>query len=144
MRRVRAFGLVLVTGLGGCATFMRGMEDEVAVMSDPPGAAVETTLGIGCAATPCSLHVARDAVFSVTVSKPGYASETVAVTTRVSSAGAAAATENLTTGGLGLVVDAATGATLEHVPNPVRVTLAATGPAMPAHPDPKPIHRRAA
>ena len=31
--------------------------------------------------------------------------------------------ENVVTGGAGLVVDAATGASLDHVPNPVKVRL---------------------
>ena len=58
------------------------------------------------------------------MSKAGFASQTVAVETRIASEGAADATANIATAGLGLAVDAATGATLEHVPNPVIVTLA--------------------
>lgn len=123
MRWVMVVGCGLMAGLGGCATLTRGMQDEVAVVSDPPGARVVTTLGPGCAETPCSLSVARDAVFSVTVSKDGFASQTVAVTTRLSGTGAAVATENLMTAGLGLAVDAATGGALEHVPDPVSVVL---------------------
>lgn len=113
-------------GLAGCATLTRGMSDQVAVLSDPPGATVTTTLGKGCT-TPCSLDIRRNADFTVTVSKPGYEGRTVAVTTRLSGSGAAAATENVTTAGLGLVVDAATGATLEHVPGAVSVTLKPVG-----------------
>ena len=109
--------------LGGCATLTRGLDDEVAVVSDPPGAAVTSTAGASCAATPCSLRVGRGATFSVTVSKPGYASQVVAVATRISSDGAAVATENVATAGLGLAVDAATGGALEHVPGAVDVTL---------------------
>lgn len=116
--------LALAAGFGGCATLTRGLDDEVAVVSEPPGAAVSSTLGAGCAATPCTLHVRRDAAFSVTVSKAGFAPRTVAVSTRISSAGAALATENVATAGLGLAVDAATGGALEHTPNPVQVTLA--------------------
>ena len=118
----------LVVGLGGCATLSRGLDDEVAVISEPPGAAVTSSAGAGCAATPCSLTVRRDAVFTVTVSKPGYASRTVEVATRISGTGAALATENVATAGLGLAVDAATGGALEHVPNPVDVALTALTP----------------
>lgn len=128
MRLVAAGILSMTTMLGGCATLTRGLDDEVAVISDPSGATVTTTLGVGCAATPCTLTVARDAVFTVTVAKAGYANRTVAVTTRVSGVGAALATENVATAGLGLAVDAATGAVLEHVPNPVNVTLASVAP----------------
>ncbi len=129
MRMIAAYcAMVAASGLGGCATLTRGTSDEVAVISDPAGAVVTTTLGTGCAATPCTLEVARDAVFTVTVAKPGYASQSVAVATRLSSIGAATATENLTTAGLGLVVDAATGAALDHLPNPVDVVLASASP----------------
>ncbi len=113
-------------GLAGCATLTRGMSDQVAVLSDPPGATVTTTLGKSCT-TPCSLDVRRDATFTLTMTKPGYEGRTVAVTTRLSGSGAAAATENIATAGLGLAVDAATGATLEHVPGAVSVTLQRTG-----------------
>lgn len=128
----------IAMGLGGCATLSRGLDDEVAVVSDPPGASVTSSAGASCAATPCTLTVSRDAVFTVTVSKAGYASQTVAVATRISGTGAALATENVATGGLGLAVDAATGGALEHVPNPVKVTLAASGA-----PAAKPAHRKA-
>lgn len=131
MRRVTA-GSLLTLSLCGCATLSRGTTDEVAVISEPPGAAVTTTLGVGCAATPCTLEVARDATFTVTVAKPGYAGQSVTVETRLSSTGAALATENVATAGLGLAVDAATGGALEHVPNPVSVTLASVAPAKPA------------
>lgn len=127
MRLVAAGVMVMAAGFGGCATLTRGTGDEVAVISDPPGAVVTTTLGPGCAATPCTLEVKRDAAFDVTVAKPGYASRTVAVGTRISGEGAAAATENVATAGLGLAVDAATGAALEHAPNPVSLTLTRLG-----------------
>ena len=130
MRPVAA-GLVLMMTLGGCATLTRGTSDEIAVISDPAGASVTSTLGTGCAATPCTLNVGRTATFAVTVSKPGYASRTVAVGTRISGAGAALASENVVTAGLGLAVDAATGAVLEHAPNPVDVKLLSLAPARP-------------
>ena len=108
--------------LGGCATLSRGTNDEVSVISDPAGAQVTTSFGSRCT-TPCSLAVARDQVFSLSLEKDGYEGQTVNVVTRLSSAGLAAATENVVTAGLGATVDAATGATLEHVPNPVNVKL---------------------
>ena len=130
MRRIGWIGVIagfeiLGCGLGGCATLSRGLDDEVAVVSEPPGAVVSSSIGAGCAATPCTLTVPRDAIFTVTVAKPGYASQTVDVATRISGTGAALATENVATLGVGLAVDAATGGALEHVPNAVQVTLAA-------------------
>ncbi|MGI3900857.1 MAG: hypothetical protein ACRYGP_30870 [Janthinobacterium lividum] len=136
MREIAAGVVVMASALGGCATLTRGTSDEVAVISEPAGAAVTTSLGTGCVATPCTLVVARDAEFTVTITKTGYASQSVAVATRISSIGVATATENISTAGLGLAVDAATGAVLEHVPNPVSVVLASLSPpaAKPARP----------
>ncbi len=62
-------------------------------------------------------------MFSLWIAKEGYERQQVDVVTRLSGAGLATATENVVTVGLGATVDAATGATLEHVPNPVNVTL---------------------
>jgi hypothetical protein len=134
MRRLAATGLVVAVGLGGCATLTRGTRDEVAVLSEPAGASVTSSVGASCAATPCSLVVARDATFTVTVAKPGFASQTVPVATRIAGEGAAMASENIATAGLGIAVDAATGAALEHVPNPVSVTLVSLAPAAPGAP----------
>ena len=127
MRPVLVGVLALATVLEGCATLTRGTNDRVPVLSDPPGATVSSSLGPTCT-TPCSLDVARDASFSLSITKPGYARRDVAVTTRISGTGAALATENLATAGLGLAVDAATGATLEHVPGAVSVTLTPLAP----------------
>jgi hypothetical protein len=141
MRRIAGSWMMVVgsalAGLGGCATLSRGLDDEVAVLSEPPGAAVTTSIGAACAATPCTLTVGRSAVFTVTVTKPGYAPRSVDVATRISGAGAALATENVATAGLGLAVDAATGGALEHVPNAVDVALTAL-----AAPAPKPSPAR--
>ncbi len=129
MRLVAAGLAVMAVGLSGCATLRRGSTDQLPVISDPPGATVTTSLGLGCT-TPCTLAVNRDAVFTATVSKAGFESRTVAVTTRIAASGAAIATENVATAGFGLAVDAATGAALEHVPDPINVTLRSlAGPA---------------
>ncbi len=118
----------LMLAVGGCATLSRGTTDEVSVISDPDGAQVTTSFGSRCT-TPCALAVSRDQVFSLSVQKAGYEGQKVDVVTRLSGAGLAAATENVVTAGLGATVDAATGATLEHVPNPVNVTLVKRVPA---------------
>jgi len=122
MRAVVGTLVILALGLGGCATLVRGTEDKVYVLSDPPGANVTTSLAKTCV-TPCTLNVGRGDVFTVTLALAGYRSQTVAVETQLSSAGVGAFMENVTTAGLGMIVDAATGATVDHVPNPVKVTL---------------------
>lgn len=62
--------------------------------------------------------------FAVTFRKPGYRTEQVQVGTRVAGSGVAGFAGNLIVGGIvGMGVDAATGSTLEHYPNPVFVTM---------------------
>ena len=74
--------------------------------------------------TPCTLQFNRKDEFTVTISKAGFHSIEIPVTTQVAGAGAAGFAGNLVLGGVvGMAADAATGATLEHVPNPVIANL---------------------
>jgi hypothetical protein len=74
--------------------------------------------------TPCTLNFARKDEFSVVITKAGFHPEQVAVTTRLAGSGALGVAGNIVLGGVvGGVVDVATGAALEHCPNPVVVTL---------------------
>lgn len=74
--------------------------------------------------TPCTLQFGRKDEFTVTISKPGYHIAQVPVKTQVAGAGAAGFVGNAVLGGVvGMGVDVATGATLEHFPNPVVVDL---------------------
>ncbi|GMG85445.1 hypothetical protein LNKW23_46650 [Paralimibaculum aggregatum] len=113
--------------LGGCATITRGASEDVRFVSDPPGAAVTTTTGAGCT-TPCEISIARRETFTATFRMEGR-EERVFVDTVVAGGGAAGVAGNLLFGGLiGIGVDAATGAALDHVPNPVRVAFAGLRP----------------
>jgi hypothetical protein len=128
------FAGAIALALGGCATVTRGTDDQIQVNSDPQGATVQTSLSQQCL-TPCTLKVGRKDEFSVTVSKPGYAPQTVFVGTKVAGAGAAGFAGNVLVGGIvGMGVDAATGATLEHFPNPVTVVLQRAGAPPPQGP----------
>lgn len=110
--------------MAGCATVTRGTTNQVQVQSEPPGAQARTSLNHVCT-TPCSLLVPRRAGFSVVFSKPGYQDQTIDVKTQIAGTGAAGFAGNVLVGGVvGMGVDAYTGATLEHVPNPVRAQLA--------------------
>jgi hypothetical protein len=81
--------------------------------------------------------VQRKDEFSVSFAKPGYQPQTVPVTTRLAGGGAAGFAGNVLVGGIvGMGVDAASGATLEHWPNPVVATL------QPVAPVPQPPGRR--
>jgi hypothetical protein len=129
-----AFACAVALALGGCATVTRGTDDQIQVNSDPQGATVQTSLSQQCM-TPCTLKVGRKDEFSVTVAKPGYAPQTVFVGTKVAGAGAAGFAGNVLVGGvIGMGVDAATGATLEHFPNPVTVILQRSGSPSPQGP----------
>ena len=114
---------VVAAGLGGCASLTRGTSEQVQIVSDPPGAEVRTTSGLVCI-TPCSLPVGRKDEFVATFTKPGYEAVSVPVVTRIGGTGAAGFAGNVVLGGLiGMGVDAATGAALDHCPNPVAVTM---------------------
>jgi hypothetical protein len=115
--------LALAATCGGCASITRGTTDQVQIVTDPPSAEVRTSMGQTCV-TPCTLQFSRKDEFTVTASKPGYHAAEMPVTTRLAGGGAAAFAGNVLIGGaIGMGVDAATGATLEHYPNPVMLTL---------------------
>ena len=126
---------LIIVGLwlfaSGCATVTRGTTEQVQILSEPPGAEARTSMGHVCT-TPCTLQFQRRDEFTVTISKPGYLPQDVAVTTRLAAGGAAGFAGNVILGGVvGMGVDAATGSTLEHVPNPVSVILEPAGGAPP-------------
>ena len=111
--------------LGGCATLDRGSTDTFYVVSEPPGARVTLSTGAACV-TPCGVLVGRRDTFTATIEKAGYQTRAVEVGTRLAAAGVGDIGENIVTGGAGAVVDVATGAALEHVPNPLRISLTPT------------------
>jgi hypothetical protein len=113
--------------LGACATITRGTEEEVAFSSEPSGASVTTTVGMGCPSTPCTLKIPRKDQFQATFALPGYQSESVYVSTRMSGGGTAGLAGNAVFGGIiGVVVDGSNGATMDHSPNPVFANLKPT------------------
>jgi uncharacterized protein YceK len=122
-------------GLGGCASVTRGWSEQMQINSQPEGAEVRTSLSQQCV-TPCTLTVQRKDEFSVSFAKPGYQPQTIQVTTRVANTGAAGFAGNILLGGVvGMGVDAASGATLEHHPNPVLAVLQpVAGPRRPPQP----------
>jgi hypothetical protein len=124
--------------VSGCATVTRGTTNQVTVNSEPRGADATTSTGLHCPATPCTWEISRKTEFAVTFTHPGYKTEQVQVNTRLAGSGAAGFAGNILLGGIvGMGVDAATGSTLEHYPNPVFVTLEPLA-AKPAHRAPRP------
>jgi hypothetical protein len=115
--------VALAAACGGCASVTRGTTDQVQILSEPVGAEVRTSMGHTCV-TPCTLQFNRKDEFTVTASKPGYHTSEMPVSTRVAGAGVAGLAGNVLLGGvIGMAVDASTGATLEHYPNPVMLNL---------------------
>jgi hypothetical protein len=124
MKSTFAVLAALAVSAGGCASVTRGTTEDVTVQSEPSGAVVRTTKEYSCAATPCVMKVKRKDEFTVMLSKQGYKETHIDVVTRMSGAGGAGLAGNILIGGLiGVGVDAATGATLDHYPNPVFVVM---------------------
>lgn len=121
--------LALAVVLGGCATVTRGTTNQIQITSEPSGATVRTSLNHTCT-TPCTLTVERKSEFSVVFTMDGFKEQIIEVKTQVAGAGVAGIAGNVIVGGVvGMGVDAATGSTLEHVPNPVHAVLQKNAPA---------------
>jgi hypothetical protein len=115
--------LALAAACGGCASVTRGTTDQVQILSEPVGADVRTSMGQTCI-TPCTLTFGRKDEFTVTASKPGYHAAEMPVSARAGAAGLVGLAGNVLIGGvIGIAVDAASGATLDHYPNPVMLNL---------------------
>ena len=115
----------------GCASVTRGTTENISISSTPAGATAEITgLDIPTACvTPCVVQAKRNADITVTVNKEGYEPQIIPLTKEIPGTGAAGFAGNVLLGGLvGMGVDAATGAAMDHKPNPVIVTLQPVAP----------------
>ena len=109
--------------LASCATITRGVHEKVKVLSEPTSAYAELSSGER-GLTPATFVKSRKENFNVTVSKPGYITQTVKVRSNFSPTGGGAMAGNLVAGGVvGIGVDAVSGASLSLYPNPVVVHL---------------------
>jgi hypothetical protein len=110
-----------------CATITRGVHEKLSVMSDPPGADVRLSTGEHGVTPAKFVKNRKDQNFTVTVSKPGYASQTVRVESKFSGTGGTAMAGNVLLGGpIGAGVDIASGAYNSLYPNPISVHLVPT------------------
>src|SRR4030095_11488551 len=110
--------LGIAMALNSCATVIRGVHEDLKVVSQPSGAEVILSSGER-GITPATFVKRRRDSFRVTVSKPGYYSQTITVKSKASTTGAAATAGNVATVGVGVAVDAGTGAWNSLYPNPV-------------------------
>lgn len=128
MKHILLFA-ALGAALAGCASVTRGFNDTVEIYYDPPQAKVSTNLGHVCTSSPCSLEVPRKKAFTVSAGLEGYAPQVVQVESKLAPGGVAGMAGNVLVGGvIGVGIDAATGATLEHFPNPVLIEMIPTDP----------------
>ena len=132
----KVLSVLLASGLlAGCASITRGTTDQVQILSEPPGANVQTSLGHACL-TPCTLVIPRKDTFTVSFTKAGYHAVQFEVIKRVPPEGAAGFAGNILVGGVvGMVADAATGAAFDHCPKPVSVRLTPTREPAPPPPE---------
>jgi PEGA domain len=115
--------MALTILLSSCATVIRGVHEDLKVISEPAGADVYLSTGEK-GVTPATFRKRRRGnSFLVTITKPGYYSQTVTVKSKGSATGAAATAGNVATVGVGVAVDAGTGAWDSLYPNPVSVQL---------------------
>ena len=117
MKIIVLAGAVALT-LSACATVTKGTSEDVQFTSNPAGLKVETSNGMHCT-TPCILRIERKQKFVATF-RHGAATRAISVSTQVRETGGAALAGNILAGGvIGVGIDAATGSSLDHIPNPV-------------------------
>ena len=113
-----SFVLLSLMLLAGCATIIRGTEQDVTVDTAPAGAQVEFSNGKSCT-SPCSIAARRNQNLDVHISMDGCTPQTAFVRPRLSAGG----------GLLGGLPDYATGAIYDLQPSQLSFALqcAATG-----------------
>lgn len=111
------------TAFSSCASIIHGTRQKVTVTSLPEGATVSD--GERTFTTPCVLNLKRNKDHMLTISKPGYQTETAQLTHVISGAVAG----NIIAGGpIGWGVDAISGAQWRLVPDALSVRLNPVSP----------------
>ena len=129
--------------LASCGTITRGKSESVTITSEPADAAISTSTGQYCPRSPCTITVERKKEFTAFAEKPGYDKGSIEIKTKVSGGGAAGMAGNVLIGGvIGIGVDAATGASLDHTPNPAHIILIRTGSPKPVASQPNKSPKR--
>ena len=124
--RCAAGALITLTA---CNTVTRGTEESVTITASPASAKIWTSLGHECPRSPCTVTVERKAEFTAFASARGYQSGSVEIKSLLTDKAAPGVVGNaiLPGGSVGLVLDAANGAMLDHTPNPAHIDLAPAG-----------------
>lgn len=109
----------LALAASGCASITRGSTNEVTFTSEPPGAEVETSLGQSCT-TPCTMIFERRDEFTATFTHEDEIRKIdVVADIAAEGVGVLVGGNALLGGPIGAGIDVATGAGLDHFPDPV-------------------------
>ncbi len=125
MKRLILACAIIVSGpaLGGCATVIHGVHQDVRFNSEPGSATIRLAQG-GTCVTPCEIEMHRGRDSMVTYTLEGYEPASVYLRSKLNGAIAG----NIIAGGLiGGIVDGANGASNSIKPNPVFVRLVPVG-----------------
>src|SRR4051812_6244955 len=98
----------LPVALIGCATIIRGTEEQVSVNTNPVGAFISFSNGQSCT-SPCNLKAKRSAPLALTITKAGCDTQTATMIPQLAGGGVL----------LGGLVDYGTGAVYDLEPNPL-------------------------
>lgn len=135
MKSAMYAAIAAAIALSGCGTITRGTTDTVTIETKPEDASISTSLGHSCPRSPCTVEVSRKTEFTAYAERAGYQSGSQRIGTKVSGQGAAGMAGNALIGGLiGVGVDAATGAAMDHYPNPALIVLEPVNPDNPQTP----------
>ncbi len=108
----------MCTILPSCASIVHGTRQKIAVSTNPPGAIISD--GENTVQSPGTMNLKRNQDYILTITKPGYETETVKITHVISGAVAG----NILAGGLiGWGVDAVSGAQWRLEPETITVNL---------------------
>jgi hypothetical protein len=127
--RVLGCAVGAVLSLAACNTVTRGIEETVTISATPTSARIWTSLGHDCPRSPCIVKVSRKAEFTAYAAAKGYRSGSLLVKSELTDKAAPGVIGNaiIPGGSVGLVLDAANGAMLDHTPNPAHIDLVPLG-----------------
>jgi hypothetical protein len=115
---------VLMLSLTGCATIVRGTDQEVHITSDPPGASVVVLPDETILTTPAAVTLHRYRVYTIAVVDPDYEPDRKYLDREMDGASILPYMGNLLIGGLiGMAVDLSSGTLYHLVPEPVHFDL---------------------
>lgn len=115
MNKTIVAALAIIFIIPGCATIIRGTEQQVHVNTNPVSAKIEFSNGQSCM-SPCSIKTKRDQSLVITISKEGCSTQTATMIPTLAGGGVI----------LGGIIDYGTGAVYDLQPNPLTITLACT------------------